>query len=211
MSVVTMTLQGTRTMLQHNGRLASPIDPLTRELKTLTGKQKKTVADYQAMLTLEGYASCWETDHGVLGLPTENVWKAIHTAATLSRRGEDLKRALSFLPGAVAPLLVAGAAVDAKAYVESGSGIFIRTVVVKRCRTLRARVQVPAGWSSTHVFELLDDVMDYDVLTPLVFTAGRLVGVGDWRPLYGRFDVTMRVDERPAQKTKTRAKQRAAA
>lgn len=197
MSVITVTLQGTRPMLQHNGRLANPIDPMTREVKALADKRKKTVDDYQRLLALEAYAGCWVTEGGELGLPTDNVWASIYEAAKMSKRGKDVKRALAFDPLEVCAFLIGGTSRDAREHVEqtSGAGLFIRTVVVNQRRCLRARPLVSSGWVTTHTFTLLDDVMDVDALEPIIHTAGRLIGVGDWRPIYGRFDVTaMMVD-----------------
>ena len=192
MMTIQFALRGTHPMLQHNGRLANPIDPLTRQVKALADKRKKTVDDYQRLLALEAYAGCWLTAEELIGLPTANVWKAISEAAKMSKRGKDVARALSFHPEDVPPVRVQGDALAARTHIEqaSGAGLLIRTVVVNQRRTLRARAVVPTGWESSHRFTLLDDVLDPDQLAPMVSTAGRLIGVGDWRPVYGKFEVT---------------------
>lgn len=191
MVTVQVQIKGTRPILQHNGMLANPIDPLTRQVAALAKKKNKTVADYQALLTLEAYAGCWQTADGRLGLPTENVWSAIREAARMTKNGKEIERGLSFDPGEVATLIVGGKPCETRAYVEepSGAHLFIRTVVVSRRRCLRART-IAREWSSTHTFTLMEDVLDLDRFTPIIECAGRLIGVGDWRPIYGRFDVT---------------------
>ena len=64
-------------------------------------------------------------------------------------------------------------------------------VGVEKRRVLRTRPRVPSGWETTHYFELLDDVIDPRDLAPIFERAGRLVGVGDWRPKFGRYEVTI--------------------
>ena len=40
-------LVGTRPMIQHNARLANPLDPYTQALAKITGKRKKTLEDHE--------------------------------------------------------------------------------------------------------------------------------------------------------------------
>jgi hypothetical protein len=64
-----------------------------------------------------------------------------------------------------------------------------RTIKVQTSRVMRARPKVPVGWQTTHHFELFDDVLDKRDLVNVMDSAGRLYGLGDWRPTYGRFTV----------------------
>lgn len=188
---VTIDLKGTRPMLMHNGRLANPLDPLTRQVAGLAAKRKKTTDDYQLLLSHEALAGCWETPDGRLGLPTENVWASLYQAAKAFKLGQLVKRALLFDGDEVSSLRVNGKEVNAKAFVHQpdGQNMFIRTVNVNGRKVLRAR-PIVRNWESTHAFALLDDVMDTNDLGRVLEYAARLVGVGDWRPLYGRYEVT---------------------
>jgi hypothetical protein len=173
-------------MLQHNGRLANPIDPYVRELKKWTGKRKKTDEDHAAIMELEARASVYETDDGLLGLPTDNVWRCLYDAATAFKRGADLKRAL--IPdGLVAPIEIDGLTVGVDVFLKDSNHIDYRSVAVQRNRTMRARPIVPTGWQSIHTFDLLTDIVDEETLIPILERAGRVVGVGDFRPRFGTF------------------------
>lgn len=185
---ITVQLTGKKPLLQRNGRLANPADPLTREVAALAGKRRKTDDDYRVLLPLEAYAGCWETPDKLLGLPTQNLWRSIQTAATAFRHGKNITRALLFDIEEVAPLLVSGQPVNAHTFAYDPVNLFIRTVVINRMRTLRSRVIV-RDWQSTHTFQLLDDVINPQDLQPILARAGRLEGVGDWRPLYGTYAV----------------------
>lgn len=185
-----LTLTGTRVpMLQHNGRLANPLDPHTRALKALTGKRTKTDEDLVAVMRAEARGGCWETEDGLLGVPNAAVWRAIYDAAKAFKRGEDIKRALSF-EDVTMPLFVDGATHTCDEWVASPGNIDYRPAKLMGKKVMRARAKVPAGWVSKHTLELLTDVMDARDLVPIVERAGRLVGIGDWRPIYGKFVVT---------------------
>jgi len=187
---LTITLTGTCPMLQHNGRLANPIDPHTRALKALTAKRTKTDDDLVEIMVTEARGGCWETPDGQLGLPTAAVWRSIYDAAKAFKLGEQIKRSLLFAdPTHVDALIIDGDTHDCDVWLKDDNHIDYRPVKVKTSKVMRARPLIPTGWQSTHTFDLLDDVMDARDLIPVLERAGRLVGVGDWRPTYGRFAV----------------------
>lgn len=181
-----LKLTGLRPMLQHNGRLANPLDPHTRALAALTSKRKKTDEDLIIIMQTESRGACWETADGKLGLPTANVWRCIYDAAKAYKLGEDVKRALSF-EDVTEPLLVDGQEVSCEEFLTP-ENIDYRPVKIMGRKTMRARPRV-RKWSSIHMLSLLEDVMDPRDLVPVLQRAGRLVGIGDWRPIYGTFEV----------------------
>lgn len=64
-------------------------------------------------------------------------------------------------------------------------------VVVQRSAVTRCRPAMLAGWKA--VFEIMVKAPEYirpDDLHDVISNAGRLVGVADFRPTYGRFSVT---------------------
>lgn len=66
-----------------------------------------------------------------------------------------------------------------------------RRVCVQRAAVTRVRPVLNAGWSAT--FQMMVQTPEYispQTLNTVVADAGRLVGVGDFRPSYGRFVVT---------------------
>ena len=66
-----------------------------------------------------------------------------------------------------------------------------RRVVIQRAGVNRTRPAMKAGWTAT--FDLLVNLPEYISpadLNDVLATAGRLIGVGDFRPTYGRFQVT---------------------
>ena len=66
-----------------------------------------------------------------------------------------------------------------------------RRVCVMRAAVTRVRPALNAGWSAA--FQLMIQTPEYispQTLNAVIADAGRLVGVGDFRPSYGRFVVT---------------------
>lgn len=193
---VTLNLTGERPMLQHNGRMSNPLSAEARAMKALTSKKRKTDEDYLAMLTTEARGAVYETTDGLLGVPSQNLWRSLYDAATAFRRGADIKRALMVADGdgdLVVPLLIpqgrAGRSgeISVESFLSVPEHVDYRPVKVGQVRTMRARPKVPAGWTCTHHFDLLEDVIDPRDLAPIIERAGRLVGLGDWRPTFGTF------------------------
>jgi hypothetical protein len=186
---ITIELKNKTPLLQRNGRLANPLDPLTQEVAQLAKKKNKTPEDYRQLLPLEAYGGCYETPEGFLGVPTANVHACMVKAAAGFRQGTLLDSALLFETDAIEPLLIEGLPADAHDYCynEALDHLFIRTVVISGRRTLRARAIVRKAWTTVHTFTLLDDIINPNDLKKIFDRAGRLIGICDWRPHYGTF------------------------
>lgn len=66
-----------------------------------------------------------------------------------------------------------------------------RRVVVQRNGVTRVRPAMRTGWvAQVDLMVNLPEYIDEAFLREVLQMAGRLVGVGDFRPTYGRFDVT---------------------
>jgi hypothetical protein len=185
---VTIELTGKAPLLSRNGRLANPLDEFTQQIVQLTKKKDKTLDDYRALLPLEAYAGLYWTKEGLIGWPTENIAACLIKAAAAYKQGTKLESALLFEPATIEVVLLDGHPVDAHEYVYDRSidSLFIRTVVIGGRRTLRARA-ILKNWRTTHTFTLLDDIINPNDLKKIFRTAGRTVGLGDWRPRYGTF------------------------
>lgn len=184
-----LTLIGTKPMLQHNGRLSNPLDPYTRKLRQISGKRKKTDEDLVEMMHIEARGSAWETEDGILGVPTAAVWRSIQQAATAFKLGRDVERGL-IVDDTVEPLVIGKKTYTVDDYLaKSMNHVDYRPVKVQTSRTMRARVRVAEGWRCTHKMEIDPDVLDLRNLQPVFARAGRLVGIGDWRPRYGTFEL----------------------
>jgi len=64
----------------------------------------------------------------------------------------------------------------------------IRPVKVQRARIARSRLMVK-DWRLSFTIEVHDEQVRPDVLETILIEAGRAVGIGDYRPRYGRFEI----------------------
>lgn len=62
-------------------------------------------------------------------------------------------------------------------------------VKVSRSRVLRTRPKFQTGWTAKFTMIILDDTIPFNVIEKILKYAGGYVGIGDWRPKYGRFKV----------------------
>jgi hypothetical protein len=65
----------------------------------------------------------------------------------------------------------------------------LRPVVVNRGRIPRIRPAFKPGWELEFVINVLDDELPATMLQDILVLAGKTVGVGDYRPKFGRFAV----------------------
>lgn len=65
----------------------------------------------------------------------------------------------------------------------------MRPVVVNRARVVRIRPTFKAGWELEFTIEVIDDQIAAELVQDVLVLAGKTVGIGDFRPKFGRFSV----------------------
>lgn len=179
-----ITITGTAPLLMHNGRLANPLDPSTQALKALTSKRKKTDDDLSDIARAEFLGGLYiDPDVGPF-LPGENIERTIRDGATLTKNGMNVKRGL-FIETDVNPLAYAGPR-TAEALWDDQNFRLIRTVRNQQNRVSRTR-PIFTDWRTSAEGSLDEAILDFRTLVGIVEQAGMYVGLGDWRPRYGRF------------------------
>lgn len=66
-----------------------------------------------------------------------------------------------------------------------------RRAVVGRASVARARLAIGAGWELAFTLQVQDEQLRPDVVHTILEEAGKSAGIGDFRPRYGRFIVTV--------------------
>lgn len=182
---VTIQLQGLTPLAMHNTRLADPEDHFTRAIKEITGKRKKTDVDQQEIARLEWHGSLYYDKTLGVSIPTWNVVRCLERAATVTRQGTTLVRALAVLQEAV-PLEYEGPR-DPEALYQRAEFRWRANVGVGRQRVIRVR-PLFHQWGLHMEAELLEDVLDPADLRRIAALAGLAEGLGDGRKLgRGRF------------------------
>lgn len=179
-----ITLTGTSELLMHNSRLSNPLDPAAKAMKKVHGKQKKTDDDYEELARLEHAGGLYlDPDVGPY-IPSDNIWRSLYDGAKKHKLGVKVKEGIVF-PEVVNPLSYKGPRDVAGLWNDENFRHFA-SVKVGMSRVMRCR-PVFRQWKTEATGILDPNVLDYEELLMAAETAGQMIGLGDWRPRYGRY------------------------
>jgi len=170
-------------LLMHNGQLADPLNKYTKDLKRVSGKRAKTDADFAEMARIEWYASLY-VDNGKLCIPAEVLEAALVEGAKKQKLGKQTQSTLFVTRNAI--LHFDGDNLSIDDLWERGNNRFTTGVRVQRNRVMRTRPRIEDWWCESEV-KFDDKVLDPQKVTEIMAITGTGVGIGDWRPKFGRF------------------------
>lgn len=191
MKTINTKWTGIRPLVMHNGLMADPTNPHTRRIKEITskGSKKLTDSDYEERDRLEWEAGLYWDDNVGACVPSDNIERCIQLGAQKSRIGKDVQAAV-FCSEPIIKLDYEGPRDKAKLY-QSERFQLRKGVAVQKSRIIRLRPMFPTGWSITFALEFDDSIINQKNLEKAMVDAGALIGLGDWRPKFGRFTVEM--------------------
>jgi hypothetical protein len=191
----TVTIEGIRPLLQHNGRLCNPLDEHTKKLKAASKQRNKSDDDHMHTARVEFEGSMYFDPKIGPFIPTDNLQAMVERGATRRKLGKIFKAhvgidmplsgAQGFAIAYKGPRTVDGLWAD-----KDGGYVFMKGARVGTSRVMRTRVRFAAGWKCTFGVEVLDDGVSAEQLEQAIADAGIYEGIGDWRPRYGRFTVS---------------------
>jgi hypothetical protein len=174
---------GVSPLLMHNGRLADPLDPNTMRLAAVTGKRRKTRADHERIAELEWYGALW-LDGLRPCLPCESLEAAFTDGAKTRNKGPTARSGLVVNT----PALLHYEGPDNLKELWADENFRLRSGVrVRNARTMRTRPRFPS-WSANVTASFLPTLLDRAEVVEFFRIAGSL-GIGDWRPRYGKIIV----------------------
>jgi len=183
-AILNFRITGVVPLILHNGRLADPLDPHTKSLAEITGKRKKTDADHREAAKREWYGSLY-LFNGEPCIPFQ-MWEAM-----LIEGSKKFKRG----PAAKAGLIIeAHSAIQydgPRAPDELWADERFRLRVGAKVGTSRVMRTRPffTDWSADVEVKYLPDLLNPPEIGNFLSAAGMQVGLGDWRPRFGRFTV----------------------
>ena len=173
--ILDVTIEGVADLLFHRWN----VEGVDSKAKAAKGSAAKKMDD------LESYV--WRNDDGELCLPGEYLRMSIINASRFKQDPRSPRKSAMDLYKAGVICLTALASLGVKDWDYEDR----RRGVVQRQGINRTRPALKAGWQAT--LELLVNTPEYinpASLNDTLQTAGRLIGVGDFRPTFGRFLVT---------------------
>ena len=186
MKSATYTIQGVTPLMMHSERLANPFDSLTREIKAITGKRKKTEDDMLEIARLEWLGGLYHDDVAGVHLPGYNIFAAIIGGGKIHKLGTAIKRSALVQDDKV-PVQFEGPKTPAAMF-KNKQFVDMRSVKVGTSKVLRCR-PIFKDWRCTFTMLYEESGIQRSELDRVVRDTGTMVGVGDYRPRFGRFEL----------------------
>lgn len=181
---LTLRIIGVSPLVMHSGQLANPLSPAAKELRKISKKRAKTDADLEYMSRVEWTGGLWLSG-GEPCIPGEAIEACFIAAAKKSKRGM-LARAGMLSPENW-PLEYDGPRDIADLW-EDENFRLVAGVRVGQARVMRTR-PIFRRWAARIRIDYIDDQLDRSDIVDILKLGGRIIGVGDWRPRFGRFEI----------------------
>lgn len=173
--IATMELQGSSPFLFHRWS----VDGVEAKANAAKGSKAKKSDD------LESYV--YRDDKGYLSIPSEYVRMSMINASKFRQDPRSpRKSAMDLFKAGICCLdELCSLGVKDWDYVDR------RRVMIQRNGITRFRPALNSGWKiKCQLQVLLPEYINHMLLNETVSAAGRLIGIGDFRPTFGRFQVT---------------------
>jgi hypothetical protein len=172
---VEVSIEGTAPILFH----AWNVESVAAKAAAKKGSKAKKTDN------VESYV--YRNDKGDICLPGEYLRQAIIAAAKYQQDPRSPRKSAADLykAGIVSLTDMASFGKDKWDYEDK------RRVTVQRNGVTRVRPALRLGWKATFIIQVLTpEYISSQALLEVITAAGRLIGVGDFRPTFGRFVVT---------------------
>lgn len=173
--VAMATVQGTAAFLFHRWS----VDSIEAKSKAAKGSKAKKEDDTESYV--------YRNENGYLAIPSEYFRMSVIGAAKFRQDPRSpRKSAMDLFKAGVVVL-------DEYCHlgVKDWDYIDRRRVMIQRNGVTRHRPAMNKGWECSLILQvLLPEYIPPDMLNDVLQSAGRLIGVGDFRPTFGRFQVT---------------------
>lgn len=188
MQKLTFTISGVAPLLMHNGRLADQSDPYTRQMKEISAKRKKVDSDFEEMGRLEFLGSLYLNEDNEPCIPSfvfEACLIGRGGAARKEKMGKEAAAALWVVEDA--PLIYDGPRNPDELWKDKK---FVSRALVRvgQARVTRTR-PIFKEWKAEFVVEFNPELLNEESVRRWVEVASEQVGLCDWRPRFGRFEV----------------------
>lgn len=171
----TVTVQGVADFLFHRWNCEA-VEAKSKAAKNSAAKKSDNIESY-----------VYRTEAGELAVPGEYLRQSIIHAAKFRQDPRSPRKSAMDLYKAGVVTLTHLASLGVKEWDYEDK----RRVVIQRSGVNRVRPAMRVGWKLTYdVLVTLPEYIAPSDLNDTIQQAGRLVGLGDFRPTFGRFQVT---------------------
>ena len=192
MDYLTVNLTGESPLLMHSDAGLSPLHPISRkqaEMNARPVKEKKTTEFVLEMARLDWELALYFDEKEGPVLPAQMLEAMIRDSAKAEKLGSEVKRSVRVTDFTI-PLQYDGPR-DKKGLWKSERFFDSRGVKIGQSRVLRTRPMFEE-WAVEFNVEFEPEFIERDTLTRLIEIGGRRVGLGDYRPRFGRFSASFK-------------------
>lgn len=185
LSKIRFGIVGVVPLLMHNGQMCDPLNEHTKDMKKITRKRNKTDEDHEEIARIEFMAGIYTNEKKEPVIPSQLIEAMFVNAAKTRKQGPVFKA--SVFCEEDWPLHYKGPKTARELWLDD-SFRDTRPVIVNRSRIMRTRPKFN-NWSL--VFEVTFDPQQVEAgdIIECAKIAGLKIGLCDYRPKFGRFDV----------------------
>lgn len=191
MKTIRFKFTGLRPLLMHNGRLSDPMDKHALALKKACAKgSKMTESDHRERDRLEWLGGLyWSEELGGIAIPSDNIEACLQGGAALSKRKKSFQAGVLVSEHEVAVHHRMSGKSPEEMLANPAYTLRVGTKLNGKTRITRVRPMLPPGWTIQFTVEFEPSIVNESAVIEAATDAGAIVGLGDWRPKFGRFSV----------------------
>ena len=179
-------IEGVSPLLMHNGQLANPLNPLVKQMKAITGLRKKSDENHIEISRLEFRAGLYVSASGEIEIPSEVMESCLIEGAKKSKLGKQFKSSICIMENST---LDYGEKLSVdELWKRSEEFVDVRGVKVGQARVMRTRA-IFRNWKLSFTVHYNADLVNPEQIHIALDDAGSQVGLCDYRPKFGRFEV----------------------
>lgn len=186
MNQLSIKITGERPLLMHADTLANPLSQLTKAHKELTSTRKKSDETQLAIAKSEFLCGCYFHKSSGFYMPAQNLDACIVAAAKLQKLGVKFKQAVQVAEDKLS--LIGNFPKTPADLWENPDHVDVRGVKVGQAKIMRYR-PVFQEWALEATVLFNEEILSIGDVKRAVMDAGQLIGLGDYRPRFGRFSV----------------------
>jgi len=186
-------IKGIRPLLMHNGRLRDPLDPHSKALSSAVKKAKTSKADDDILESqrTEFIGGFYFDEKCGPCIPADNLQAMLTEGARKRKLGKQVEALVQVTEpsdGAIGYKLEYKGSRDPEKMFEDERHRFTKSCKIGQSAVMRTRPRFP-DWQLAFDIEITEGGPTKEQIQEALEDAGLLIGLGDWTPRYGRFEL----------------------
>jgi len=190
MKQLEVKIHGTTPLLMNSNQGVNPLHPITRSMKVLTAKRKRTEDDDMEILHHKWMLGLYSDEKVGIHIPSGNIEAMFKNAAKSLRKGSIAKQSSAIIISPICIPLEYEGPKDPDALWNEPNRKYadVRVGKIKQASITLCRPRFN-NWDLTFTIRYDETKFDKDEVISLLTLAGTDVGLCDYREKYGHFDI----------------------